>query len=59
MVILLKSLAVRITRWDVGGRRYQKRIFLSALRCAATIEWKASAFLKLVVTSLRTPVIPE
>ena len=58
MVIPPAALAARITHWDVGGRRSQLRVYLSALRCAATTGRRASTLCKRVATSPRTPVSP-
>ena len=45
--------------WDVGGRRSQPRVSLSALSCDAITGRRDSAFYIRVATSLRTLLSPE
>ena len=59
MVSPLDALAARITHLAVGGRLPQTRVFLSASHCATTTGRRASAFCRLVATSLKTPVSSE
>ena len=59
MVSLSTALDVRITHWDVGERRSQPRVYLSASFCSAMIGQGDSAFCNCVTTSLRTPMSME
>ena len=58
MEVPLVSLAARMTRWAVGGRRYHPFVSFYTLRWAATMRRSASAVCNLVAMLVKTPVRP-